>query len=81
MYSKEEKLCLFKNELDSIKSEKRRSFAEYLIENADDYFFTVAASTSGKYHPKFDLGNGGLVRHTRFVVFCICLIVFSSFKV
>ena len=30
-----------------------------------DYFFTVAASSTGKYHPKYALGNGGLVRHTK----------------
>ena len=49
--------------------ENLRKFAEELIANADDYFFTVAASTSGKYHPQFDLGDGGLVRHTRCVAF------------
>ena len=31
-----------------------------------DYFFKVAASSTGKYHPDFALGDGGLLRHTKF---------------
>lgn len=30
-----------------------------------DYFFRVAASSTGKYHPTYALGDGGLVRHTK----------------
>ena len=33
-----------------------------------DYFFRVAASSTGKYHPSFALGEGGLVRHTKAAV-------------
>lgn len=36
----------------------------YLLENVPEYFFTVPASSSGKYHPINDLGTGGLVRHS-----------------
>jgi hypothetical protein len=69
MISKENRIKLFVNELNDITEENLRKFAEELIANADEYFFTVAASTSGKYHPQFDLGDGGLVRHTRCVAF------------
>ena len=31
-------------------------------------FWTMPASTSGKYHPAHSLGQGGLIRHTRAVV-------------
>lgn len=34
-----------------------------------DYFFEVAASSTGKYHPKYALGDGGLIRHTKAAVF------------
>ena len=71
MVSKEDRIKLFINELDDITEEKARKFAEILIENADDYFFEIAASTTGKYHPQFDLGDGGLVRHTRCVTFMV----------
>jgi hypothetical protein len=29
------------------------------------YFFTIPASSTGKYHPQYCLGNGGLLRHTK----------------
>lgn len=69
MVKEEDKLKLFVNEFNDIKDENLREFAKELISHADDYFFTVAASTTGKYHPQFDLGDGGLVRHTRCVTF------------
>lgn len=64
---KSEKLKLFVNEFNLIKNANFRKFAEEVIANADDYFFVVPASSSGKYHPQFSLGDGGLVRHTRCV--------------
>ena len=66
---KEDKVLRFVNELNDIRDEKVRAFATKMIEEADDYFFVVPASSSGKYHPTFDLGEGGLVRHTRCVVY------------
>jgi hypothetical protein len=34
------------------------------IDTIPTYFWTVPASSTGKYHPNFALGNGGLLRHT-----------------
>lgn len=67
--NKENRLKLFENELNDIHDENIRDFAKEVLINADDYFFKVPASSSGKYHPSFSLGDGGLVRHTRCVVF------------
>lgn len=64
-----DKLKMFANEIGYIKNENFRKFAEELIANADDYFFVVPASSSGKYHPQFSLGTSGLVRHTRCVAY------------
>lgn len=58
----------FKRELSYIKNEKYRENAKELINMLPDYFFEVAASSTGKYHPSFALGNGGLVRHTKVAV-------------
>lgn len=69
MSNVEEKLKIFVNEINDIQDADLKKLAKSLIENADDYFFTVAASSSGKYHPPFDLGDGGLIRHTRCVIF------------
>lgn len=34
------------------------------FERVYDYFYKVAASSTGKYHPTYALGEGGLLRHT-----------------
>ena len=67
--NREDKLKLFANEINYISNKNFKKFAEEIISNAEDYFFVVPASSSGKYHPQFDLGDGGLVRHTRCVAF------------
>jgi hypothetical protein len=33
-----------------------------------EYFFTIPASSTGKYHPSYALGEGGLVKHTQAAV-------------
>jgi hypothetical protein len=60
---------VFTEELNQISDEKLRGFvAEFLDTTIPKYFYHVPASSSGKYHPKQDLGEGGLVRHTKAVV-------------
>ena len=58
----------FMQEINYIKNEKYRENAKILIEGLPDYFFSVPASSTGKYHPKFSSGDGGLVRHTKAAV-------------
>lgn len=59
----------FEKEINLIQSEDLRMFTEkYLDEYVADYFYEVGASSSGKYHPTFSQGLGGLVRHTKAVV-------------
>ena len=55
---------LMVDEIDTIKDIDNRKFALILLSNVPDYFFSAPASSSGKYHPKNDLGEGGLVRHS-----------------
>ena len=64
-----DRLQLFANELNDIKDNNLRQFAIQLLTNAPEYFFTVPASSSGKYHPYFAREVGGLVKHTRCVIF------------
>ena len=54
----------FINEVNEIKNEELRTVALKMIEDAHEYFWTVAASSSGKYHPTISLGEGGLARHS-----------------
>lgn len=67
--TKEEKLNCFENELQLIQSEDIRNFLSTAIENLFDYIFIKPASSSGKYHPLSDLGEGGLIRHIKGVFY------------
>lgn len=59
---------LFTNELNTFTNEDIKVFATVLLDDAPDYFFHVAASSTGKYHPLYALGDGGLIRHTKSVI-------------
>ena len=63
-----DRIKCFDKELDTIKNDDIRKFAEALLMDAPDYFFRVAASSSGRYHPAISLGLGGLARHTKAVI-------------
>lgn len=72
---KNDKIALFIKEIDSINDKNLKKLATEIIACADDYFFTIPASSTGKNHPPFSLGEGGLVRHTKCVVYmvnCLC---------
>ena len=58
----------FKIEISYIKNRNYVEDYKYLIDNLPDYFFEVPASSSGKYHPRYALGEGGLMRHTKAAV-------------
>lgn len=55
----------FKKELSYIKNSRIKNSLITMINKLPDYFFEVPASSTGKYHPNFSLGEGGLLRHTK----------------
>lgn len=59
---------VFENEIVLIKNEDIRNSLRILIDKMPDYFFTIPASSTGKYHPEYATGDGGLVRHTKAAV-------------
>lgn len=63
-----DKESIFNEEYSYIKNEEYKKDIKFLIANLPDYFFEVPASSTGKYHPKYTLGEGGLVRHTKAAV-------------
>ena len=63
--NKENKIKVFNNECLYIENEDLREDAKTLVGDLPDYFFSVAASSTGKYHPEYALGNGGLLRHSK----------------
>ena len=56
---------LFKEELKQIKDESLKESLIKIINKLPDYWFTVPASSTGKYHPEYALGEGGLLRHSK----------------
>ena len=63
-----EKHEYLKKELGYIKNSKIRNSCKIMIDLLPDYFFQVPASSTGKYHPEFSLGERGLVRHVKAAV-------------
>ncbi len=59
---------VFMKEISYVKSDKYKDILKKIINILPDYFFEVPASSTGKYHPAFTLGDGGLVRHTKVAV-------------
>lgn len=59
---------IFDNILNTFENEDIKKFAIDRIDNFSLYVWTAPASSSGMYHPKISLGNGGLIRHTVAVV-------------
>ena len=55
-------------ELNYIKDERIRKSCEVILDLLPDYFYEIPASSTGKYHPNFSLGDGGLVRHVKVAV-------------
>ena len=58
----------FEVELGYIKDETILEDCRTMIGALPDYFFLVPASSTGKYHPSYSLGEGGLLRHTKAAV-------------
>lgn len=56
---------MFLDELNYIKDEELSEVLLNIINMLPDYWFHEAASSTGKYHPEYSLGDGGLLRHSK----------------
>lgn len=54
--------------LNTFENEDIKEFAIELLNNLPEYVWHVGASSTGKYHPAYSLGEGGLMRHQIAVV-------------
>lgn len=63
-----EKREVFKKELSYIESERIRESCAKMIDLLPDYIFKEEAASTGKYHPAFAGGEGGLIRHIKVAV-------------
>ncbi len=65
----EEKVDVFKKELELILDHTIREFTRLCVTSAPEYFFTdCPASSSGKFHPLNELAGNGTIVHTKKVV-------------
>lgn len=55
---------IFDSLIESFENDDLREYAKGLIETIPNYFWDVGASSTGKYHPQYALGDLGLARHT-----------------
>ena len=63
--TEKEKIKTFEKEYLYIKNDDLVNDAKYLVGHLPEYFFKVDASSTGKYHPKYAAGDGGLTRHVK----------------
>lgn len=54
----------FEKCIDKLQDNSKAFVRYYLNEHTPAYFFTIGASASGRFHPSFAQGEGGLQRHT-----------------
>lgn len=64
----DERMKLVEPILNTIENKDIKEFAIVLLDNLPEYIWTVPASSTGKYHPAYSLGEGGLMRHQMAVV-------------
>lgn len=64
----EEKLKMIEPIYDSFENEDIKDFCKLLVSELPLYWWKVPASSTGKYHPAYALGDGGLMRHSIAVV-------------
>lgn len=56
---------IFEVELTYLKSDRIKNACLVMTKLLPDYFYEVPASSTGKYHPSYSLGEGGLLRHSK----------------
>ena len=73
---------VFSKEIDLIQSQELRDFTTFVFEEkVGKWFWSSGASATGKFHPAFAQGEGGLVRHTKAVImFCEELLRMSTYS-
>lgn len=59
---------VFTVEMTYIRNLGLRDVVRKMLETCPKYFYEVPASSTGKHHPDYALGRGGLLRHTKAAV-------------
>lgn len=56
---------IFDMELEYLKSDRIKKACLEMVKLLPDYFYEIPASSTGKYHPEYAQGEGGLLRHSK----------------
>jgi len=67
-YTDEQKIKIFENELNLIKSDDIKKFLIRALVKVPDYVWSIPASSTLKYHPAFSCEANGLMKHTKAIV-------------
>lgn len=59
---------MFEELFNTLENNDMKNFARECLKIIPSYFYEVPASSTGKYHPSYALGEGGLYRHTLAVI-------------
>lgn len=60
----------FRKDIEKLHNPVYQEFITHYFDHVvPEWFWRASASSSGKYHPKFSQGEGGLVRHSRAVFY------------
>lgn len=72
-----DKMKFFETELAEIKNAELKDFIGFFFEHyVPNYFWEIGASSTGKYHPKYSQGEGGLARHSK----CVAMIAIDLMR-
>lgn len=58
-------ITFFNSTLSKIQNPEIMEFTKQGLLKLPEYFWEIQASSTGKYHPSYALGTGGLIRHTK----------------
>jgi hypothetical protein len=67
-YTNEQKIKIFENELNLIKSDDIKKFVVSALIKVPDYVWGIPASSTMKYHPAFSCEVNGLIKHIKAMV-------------
>jgi len=51
-----------------IEDDDLRAFTYFILSQSHPTFWSIPSSSSGKYHPEYENGDGGLIRHIKVVM-------------
>lgn len=63
-----DKTKLLETEINYLKTAYIKQACEEMVKLLPNYFFDIPAASTGKYHPEYAQGPGGLLRHTKAAV-------------